>query len=449
MGELCVVVPGIGGSVLTKGHSVIWDVSDRAFVRALLTFGRAFRKLSLPAPDFDDGVVADRLIKGAVVIPGFWNYGDYRPLSSMLARYFGPKNVIEFAYDWRRSCAISAARLRHNVDTALAQRESGTKVVLVAHSMGGLVARSFLAREGGAERCSLLVTVGTPYQGAAKAVGALAHGVPAVPGRTGKRLHLFLRSLPSVHELLPTYRCMVSEEGTRMNLRAQLPDAISSTGLFEAAVAFHAETAHRVSALGAEMPHTLAVAGQHQATATFVRWRFNGDVEVLKDAVWTLGNQQRQSRGDGTVPRGSAHPPEWGDDSTRAHIVTGRHVDLPSDGTMHQAVARALEGRELLGLRHEADHGLAIDMPDVVAAGEPLLVQAYHPDDRLVLDLSAFDAYDAKAQRYSAMRNLGDGRYQQTVSGLNPGTYHVVVAGIADGKPQRVSEFVTVLPDTR
>ena len=38
-------------------------------------------------------------------------------------------------------------------------------------------------------RCSLLVTLGTPYRGAARAIGAIAHGIPRVPGHTGERHH--------------------------------------------------------------------------------------------------------------------------------------------------------------------------------------------------------------------------------------------------------------------
>jgi len=340
--ELCVVVPGIGGSVLRVGGKVVWDVADRAFMRYLLGFGRPFRRLALADPDHDDGVEATGLVKGAVVIPGFWTYGDYRPLSAELGRRFGADNVVGFAYDWRRSCVTSAAALKRFVDAELAARPPGTKAVLVGHSMGGLVARRYLACEGGAERCLLLVSLGTPYRGAARAIGAIAHGVPKIPGRTGQRLHRMLASLPSVHELLPTYDCLIDADGNRTPLAALLPGAIADTGLFGAAAAFHAQTQGAVEDLGGAMPPTLAVVGQHQVTATLARWAADGDVEVLGDVDWPTPDGPRRSRGDGTVPRASAQPPEWGDDPTRAHVVTGRHVDLPAHRPLHQVLGAAL-----------------------------------------------------------------------------------------------------------
>jgi pimeloyl-ACP methyl ester carboxylesterase len=447
--ELCVVVPGIGGSVLRAGNKAIWDVSDRAFLSYLLTFGRPFRRLSLPDPDHDDGVEAGGLIQGAMVIPGFWNYGDYRPLSAQLARRFSPANVLGFPYDWRRSCATSAVGLKAFIDAELDSRPPGTKVVLVGHSMGGIVARRYLACEGGAERCSLLVTLGTPYRGAARAIGAILHGIPEVPGRTGERLHGLLASLPSVHELLPTYDCILNDDGTRTPLAQILSGAVAATGLFGAAETFHTETERGVEALGHGMPYTLAVAGQHQVTSTLARLTMGGDVEVLGDVSWQTPAGPCHSRGDGTVPRASAQPPEWGQDPTRTHVVTGRHVDLPGHGPLHSVVGAALEGRRYMDLGPETDEGLAVDIPEVVSFEEPVTITARHTDDRLAFEVWVTDVHDGTRRAHADLANRGGGSYEQRLTGLAPGTYHVSVTGLADGGPQRISELLTVLPDTR
>lgn len=45
------------------------------------------------------------------------------------------------------------------------RRTGADKVVLVAHSMGGLVSRAYIARLGGAQRVERLVTIGSPHHG--------------------------------------------------------------------------------------------------------------------------------------------------------------------------------------------------------------------------------------------------------------------------------------------
>lgn len=45
------------------------------------------------------------------------------------------------------------------------RRTGADKVLLVAHSMGGLVARAYIARLSGAERVERLVTIGSPHHG--------------------------------------------------------------------------------------------------------------------------------------------------------------------------------------------------------------------------------------------------------------------------------------------
>jgi pimeloyl-ACP methyl ester carboxylesterase len=444
MPELCVIVPGIGGSVLTKDGKTLWDVSNSAFFRALISRGQPFQELSLATAHADgDGVLADRLIHGAMVIPGFWNYGDYRPFTRRMAQLFGgAPNVVSFPYDWRRSNTNSAGRLKSFVDDLLSTRPVDTKVVLIGHSMGGLVARRYLATEAGYERCSMLVTLGTPFQGAAKALDAVARGIPKIPGKTGARLHSMLRSLPSVHELLPTYPCFV-QENRRVTLADCLPEEVSSTGLFAAAAEFHRTTSEAVAALGSAMPPTLAVVGQQQPTLTLARL-VNGTIEALPDESWATSYGSVRGAGDGTVPRISAQPPEWGQDTTRAHAVTGRHINLPSDIAMHKAVAAALEGRKYLGLG--AVGGISVNISEVVTSGERVVVEVHHPDDRLELDVWATNLDGGATEHHSILPYLGDGRYERAIASLGPGTYEVRVEGLADGAPQVVSDLVTVLP---
>ncbi len=79
-------------------------------------------------------------------------------------------------YDWRQDNARSALRLAAVVEEAL--RETGaSKCILVAHSMGGLVARYYCRALGGESRVHQLYLIGSPTLGVPSAFVQLKHGV--------------------------------------------------------------------------------------------------------------------------------------------------------------------------------------------------------------------------------------------------------------------------------
>jgi pimeloyl-ACP methyl ester carboxylesterase len=96
----------------------------------------------------------------------------YAPLERAL-RQAGLAAAIH-PYDWRCSIAAAGARL-----AARLEQQGLTDVALVAHSMGGLVARAALAAPGGA-RIARVVQLGTPNRGAYVAVQALRGSYPLV-----------------------------------------------------------------------------------------------------------------------------------------------------------------------------------------------------------------------------------------------------------------------------
>ena len=80
-------------------------------------------------------------------------------------------------YDWRQDNAKAAMRLAEVVEDAL--RETGERrVILIAHSMGGLVCRYYCRVLGGESKVHRLFLVGSPTLGAPLAYTQLKHGVP-------------------------------------------------------------------------------------------------------------------------------------------------------------------------------------------------------------------------------------------------------------------------------
>jgi len=147
------VLPGIMGSKLDRRGNVIWlDYVDLA----IGGLGRI--------RDIDDSDV-----QPVGLIEDF--YGE-------LCRHLSDTHeVIPFAYDWRRSIRQAATLLAHEVEGALTRNDQPVR--FVAHSMGGLVVRSFIAqfpelwqrvcaREG-----SRFLMLGTPNRGSHSMVATL------------------------------------------------------------------------------------------------------------------------------------------------------------------------------------------------------------------------------------------------------------------------------------
>lgn len=78
-------------------------------------------------------------------------------------------NLFVFAYDWRMSNAQNATLLADYI-ACVQQFYPNTNVNLVAHSMGGLVARRYIIDHAGTHHVNALVSVASPYIGASKLV---------------------------------------------------------------------------------------------------------------------------------------------------------------------------------------------------------------------------------------------------------------------------------------
>src|SRR5690606_28705628 len=79
-------------------------------------------------------------------------------------------------YDWRLDNARSAMRLAAVVDRALTETRA-RQVIIVAHSMGGLIARYYCRVLGGESKVHQLYLVGSPTLGAASAYYQLKRGM--------------------------------------------------------------------------------------------------------------------------------------------------------------------------------------------------------------------------------------------------------------------------------
>jgi hypothetical protein len=122
------------------------------------------------------------LIKSVNVIPLFWESNVYTGLIKFLKSDAGPhydkSDILEFSYDWRLSNIINADRLKAFIDSRV---KNGKSVDIIAHSMGGLIARVYVQRLGGGSRVKNLIMLGTPHLGSAKIFERLRDGFEHCP----------------------------------------------------------------------------------------------------------------------------------------------------------------------------------------------------------------------------------------------------------------------------
>ncbi len=125
---------------------------------------------------------------------------------------FSVPNLFIFAYDWRQSNFETADKLREYI-RCIQRFYPGTKVDIVAHSMGGLVARRHIVNNPGSHHIRKLISVGSPFLGAPKALDVIETGrLRILPDFWDKRIPKFLtnkikalvRDAKSAHELLPS-----------------------------------------------------------------------------------------------------------------------------------------------------------------------------------------------------------------------------------------------------
>ena len=121
-----------------------------------------------------------------------------------------------FYYDWRLDIELSSLGLDSVINQAIAQSPTG-KVNIIAHSMGGLVAKDYLMRNGDAS-VNKLIFAGTPHLGAPKAFNALNYGDDFDLKFIGLGLNKnkakdIAQNMPAVYELLPS-REYVNQAGS-------------------------------------------------------------------------------------------------------------------------------------------------------------------------------------------------------------------------------------------
>lgn len=407
--DAIVIVPGIMGTALKERDSgrLLWGLAKaRWYVDAWVKGTGGLDRLALSPQELEQigtgtydpdtariqpgGLL--RFPSMAPVLRGFEPYTDLVREMKRLA--VDDVAVLEFGYDWRLPTQLNSVLLRRAITEHLQNwrrhpaqiearrrdpygREAG--IVVIAHSMGGLVVQGLGSTEGGFDDVRTVATLGTPFWGAPKAMRVLAEGRGAPLPLPHGRLRDLARTLPGVYDLLPQYACVTEPGVVRKLASADVAAVGADADLAQAAQ-------QRYAAGRNQIPYHHALVGTHQTTSQSLRivdgelreehgyFVCDASGEARRDGDG--GFVSRSTKGDETVPFISATP--YGHEATTFTAQT--HGGLPKASEVIQGLRSRLLYDADLGPRLGAGD-LGLKVPDVVEAGAEFTVTVTASDD--------------------------------------------------------------------
>jgi pimeloyl-ACP methyl ester carboxylesterase len=437
--DVVVLLPGIMGSVLQRDGKDVWAFSKGAAVSGLFSLGGTIKQLELGedphhVDDLGDGITAPRLMPDLHLIPGLWKIDGYEKIGRRIRESPGVtpgQNYFEFPYDWRRDNRVAARQLASKSREWLrawrtASGNDGAKLVLVGHSMGGIVARIFVELLEGWRDTRVLVTFGTPFGGSVNALEFLANGFRKGIGPFSVDLTDTIRSFTSVYQLLPVFKCLETPSGL-----ARVADAPSlgkiDVSKVRAAASMHGEIratvdANRANDYGGTGGYGLRpLVGDFQPTRQSAR--FDGD-----EITSLRSRNGKDEGGDGTVPKLSAVPHELLDGWTNVTFYAEAHASLQNFDPVLTQLASLLRNLDIDTRGYYAvNTKLSVEIDDLFWVDEPIPVRARpeYPVDGLEAVVTSV-ATGGEVARVALTGEL-DGWLTADLAPLLAGDYRVTV----------------------
>jgi pimeloyl-ACP methyl ester carboxylesterase len=347
-----VLIPGIMGSLLRsiRGSTDVLWVNPVAMVQ-----GR-FNELELD----ENGL--DRAAHVEIVAFGLEKL-TYLKMSLALHR---EAELFEFPFDWRRSVEDGADLLARCLER-WAAASPGRRFTLVAHSLGGLLARAYLVRYPLRAEALIgrVINLGTPFRGAPEIVQALLVGNPdmSLLGMLSRDNdpRRFLRSIPGAYALLPAPPELAGAAAAPFDWDLHDAAAWGVPGIRQPLLTQARATYAAI--LGADpQVAQIQIAGGNRSTITGCHRTGSGEAASYG---WLSAESGAES-GDGTVPLSSALIP-----GLEVYYSDADHRGMANDGDVICAVLALLRGeapelpRSLMGTRSLVEGGVTPDLDDV------------------------------------------------------------------------------------
>lgn len=184
-----IFIPGVAGSELWVGEQNAWP----GWLGQRVTGGNFDKIISDKNGKDEYSVLARQSIRSGLEA-NLGGYGTWQLLPDAVVGVYGPffeymeaegysaepnpengLRLLDFPYDWRKDNHINVEYLDVAIDD-LRKETHSDKVILFAHSMGGVIARLYVADPKRAEKVAGIIFMGTPHQGSPKPYYAYVHG---------------------------------------------------------------------------------------------------------------------------------------------------------------------------------------------------------------------------------------------------------------------------------
>ncbi len=334
--EAVVLLPGMMGSLLSS----VRGITTLVWINPLVFLNGNARYLQI-GPDGRQDACPE-----VVITPVGVEKFTYTKIGLALTREV---DLFEFPYDWRRTTEFNARML----DASLERWAAGTdrKFILVGHSLGGLLARAYLALfpQQADKRIKQLVMLGAPNYGAVTAIQTLFSGNDTMQKVDGlnKRNNIaeVVRSMPGLYNLLPPPEEHFPSGSTyAANWDLYNAGKWCVPGIRQEHLDNTRALYARLAGTDPQIPQA-QIAGCNLQTMVSLAGDFSGFGGLVQAAVERLPRLTPAFRaigeesGDGTVPL-------WSSRIQKAEIfyVQEKHVQMPNNRQVIEAVKCLIRG---------------------------------------------------------------------------------------------------------
>ncbi len=423
--------------------------------------------------NFHDPVIIIPGILGSQKVFGEWKVDPiFRTYDGLYKNfkengYTADKDLFEFPYEWRDSNTENAKLLKDRV-SEIKQKIHWSRVDLVVHSMGGLLAREYIESDFYQDDIDQLITLGTPHNGApndylAWEGGKVAESQFDIFGKLSEKIfqleakekgyssvfdYIRQRPIKSVQELLPVYDYLYSVSDDEMR---KYPSFYPANPFLE-----NLNKGENISKLDAVEFHNIV--GELGGGSTITKIRVEKP-SLKPDSLWGHGRPENydslfgdhgleKGKGDGTVPLVSATGILYDGQIN----MEAAHRELPSKASDY--VYEILTGKKP---EHKVDYE-KIKKILIFLVFSPIDIQITSPDGKRAgknfqtgeifneIKDAYYTGYDTDTE-FLTIPNPENGDYKVLTQGTGSGEYKIEAVKISEDpeNPEEATEIIGTL----